>query len=499
MDVKAVKSAIGRAVVALEDKSIPFINYLYLFLGIMLLKVFLSAFSQEINQFDLPSLMMKESTLHMLTAYSALIMLIALFVYYSTDVSIGAIFRVFIPMMLILLFAPVWDLFFAGDEGVALLYMQPGQHLNILKTWLTFFGGFHGISTGVRIEIAMFLAMSFLYFRYKSCGMLHSVLLTVGLYTLIFVWGGAPFLVKLLLHAFGFAYHYSNESMIRFFLIFDFVLLASVTALYDKDFYATLSDNLRLDNLFYYQLTLVFGASIAFSLQYSSFSSYMRMYPPVAINELLAMIAVLFAYLFATCINPNQVGKEKDARTLAYTFLWLSLVYAAMISAHALIIVGALLASFFIYNVAPIHLKRFLLISKLPIGFQSFAVLFLGFVLVQHGTYEFPGLLGWIYLLGITLAANVLDLDPMLTSNNTLPAVLGEKKAKLLIGFTFLLLMLSFYFVFRNIWLLPILGSVGLGFFYLTNQRHYDAWKLKLLGNISLAVASVYLLTSWTS
>ena len=56
MDVKRIRSTAVQMVAALEDGKIPFINYLYLFAGIMLLRVFLNAFSQDINQFDLPTM-----------------------------------------------------------------------------------------------------------------------------------------------------------------------------------------------------------------------------------------------------------------------------------------------------------------------------------------------------------------------------------------------------------------------------------------------------------
>lgn len=498
MDVKRVRLVTAKIVSVLENGKTPFVNYVYLFLGIILTRVFISAFSQEINQFDMPSLLMKESLIHMLTAYACLLMLVGLYIHYTIGQPVNQIMRVFIPLMLVLLFAPVWDIFFAGDEGVSLLYMQPGAGVNVLKTWLTFFGGFNGISAGVRIETGLFLLFGFLYFIDKKCGILYALLLTLGMYTLIFVWSGSPFLVKFILNLTGYLYHYSNDAMIRFFLVVDFVLLAWVSALYHPKLFTMISDHLCIDNLFYYELTLVFGASIAFSLQYSSFSSYMRMYPPVAINELMAMIAILFAYLFATCISSRQTGEGgKDIDTLGYVCLWLSLIYASTISAHAFVVIGALLASFYFYNVMPLQMKRFVIISKLPIGFQSFVALFLGFVIVQHGTYEFPKALAWIYLVGMTLAANVLDLDPMQTGNNTVPALIGERNAKLLTGSILFVVTLTFYTVFNRIWMLPVLGAVGAGFFYLANRRHYDEWKLKLLGNISLALASIYLLSSW--
>jgi len=182
---------------------------------------------------------------------------------------------------------------------------------------------------------------------------------------------------------------------------------------------------------------------------------------------------------------------------LAYIFMVLALVFAYEASGHVLVVIAAIISNYYIYSVPPVRFKRVPVLSKLVIGFNSFMLVFLGFILIQDLKY-FPHALGWIYFAGLTLAANFIDLKDIAGDRAagmlTLPILLGERSAKILIGLSLFLMSLSFYFVFAVPlpWYCYFIS--GVFYIYLVNKQHYHDWQVMLLSDVNFAIMIIYLL-----
>jgi 4-hydroxybenzoate polyprenyltransferase len=175
-----------------------------------------------------------------------------------------------------------------------------------------------------------------------------------------------------------------------------------------------------------------------------------------------------------------------------------SLFYASISSAKTFLVVASMMGSYYVYSVPPIRFKRALLFSKSVIGFNSFAMVVLGFVLVQQNMMGFNKSIVWIYIFGITLAANFIDLKDVSGDKAagilTLPVWIGLKRAKLFVSVALFFLSLSFYFIFNDPLLLPVCLISGGLYVYLVNKKAYHDRQILWLCNINFILMIAYLL-----
>lgn len=98
----------------------------------------------------------------------------------------------------------------------------------------------------------------------------------------------------------------------------------------------------------------------------------------------------------------------------------------------------AVSAGYYLYSCRPFRLKRIPLLSKLLIGINSLAVALAGYALLGGNVMEFPWEWMLFILLPLSLAANFVDLKDTdgdrATGIATLPVLLGEKKARIVIA-----------------------------------------------------------------
>jgi 4-hydroxybenzoate polyprenyltransferase len=181
-----------------------------------------------------------------------------------------------------------------------------------------------------------------------------------------------------------------------------------------------------------------------------------------------------------------------------YILIGIALFYAAAAGSDVFLVVAAIISTYYVYSAPPLRFKRVPIFSKIVIAFNSFALTALGFLLIQGSFSQFPVALGWIYLLGFTLAANFIDLKDIKGDKangiKTLPLLIGERPAKLLIGSSLFFIALAFYFVFTN----PLpwycyAGSAVL-YFYLINKSNYRDRHVLQLMDINYCMMIIYLL-----
>jgi 4-hydroxybenzoate polyprenyltransferase len=505
----------ARIIAALEDHNIPFFNYVLTFFAAILLRHFFEAYSQAENYFNISTELVSIDLLHYTLSYITLALLLIGALYYATRLKIEQIARVVLPAFILLLLSPLLDILLTFGEGVSILYLQPGYDINLLRTYFTFFGGFTGVSTGIRIEIALVLVGIFFYCLNKQLTILPSIVYTWICYTIIFMWGAAPYFVQWIKQLTGFAYTFAGISMIHFYLVVALVLAGIIFFLANKPLFVALIKDMRALRIFYYVLMLLLGAVIALCVNLERISTQIYFYDDIIINLLLASIAIYFSCVFALMMNnmadiaidrisnPNRpfvsgMIPPKTYVWLTYSFGALALFYAAMVNAKAFLIIAATMASYYIYSMPPLRFKRVTVFSKLAIAFNSLALVVLGFLLVQHDLSHFPNSLFIILLVGFTLSANFIDMKDIAGDKAagilTLPVLLGEQQAKWLIATAFFLTYLSFFLLAPNYYLLPWMIIGGLIQCYFVLRKPYHEWMVLAFNNISIIFLMAYLL-----
>ena len=180
----------------------------------------------------------------------------------------------------------------------------------------------------------------------------------------------------------------------------------------------------------------------------------------------MSSLSILFAALFTLIwnnISDLEIDKISNPtrplvtqsislgcyKKISYGALALSLFFAFEVNPSVLLLVSTAILLYFLYTQPPVRFKRIPVISKLAISFNSLIAVLLGYFLLTHEFTAFPVLLIPIYLIGLTLAANVIDLKDIEGDRacgiKTLPVLIGNNLTKLIICLGFLIVYVGFY------------------------------------------------------
>ena len=505
-----------KLVTVLENLTLPASQWLLSFFAIIFVRHYLECFSQTQNYLNLASSQLNPMILHFTLSYCVLALALLLLLHYATCVPILKITQVIIPACIILWLNPLLDLIFSFKTGVSLAYLQPDfKDLNVIKTYLTFFGYFSGASLGLRIEIACALFGIYGYLQIKAVPFWARLVYVWLAYTLIFIWGATPILVASLLTSLGFIYHYSAPLLTTTFLLWLFPLLFAFISKAWPHSTRTILQDARLTRLLHYELLVLLGVLVGINSNDYALWPQLFFKPEIISHFLLISISLFFACLFAINTN-NQADVALDAisnpdrpliqntialpqyQAISWLFLSMALLYAMAVDAATLLTMLFILSTYYVYSMLPLRLKRVFLLSKCVIGVNSVALALLGYRLARGDVFYFPWQLGVILLVGFSLCANVIDIKDTEADGKlgikTLPTVLGVKRAQYVIATCFVITYLSFYFLVPDWRLLPIMFTgAGLQFYFITRRRYHEK-PVFILENVSLMLLIGYLL-----
>lgn len=489
--IQRVNAAIDRA----ENIKAPFSYYILTFAFAITLRNFLEPLSthEEISLL---------SVVHFDLFYTALALLLILLFHLATKTAVAKVAKVILPGFLILVIAPPLDLLISGGKGFSMTYLVPEVHDDLLWRFLTFFGDLKqmgaatlpmGVTPGIRIEVAVVLLGSFCYFFGKTSKLIKSIGYTFLTYGIIFAFSLPLFLLKAMVESLGLGWKYSDELLINFFSVVIF-LFGGVTAYVgDKQHFIRVVKDIRLLRVVYYLSMFVLGVTIGTS------NASFELSATNIFHFLFIPISIIFACLFSIVTN-NIADSEIDKisnpdrplvnasfsfdtyRKLAWSFLCLAMLYAALANFATLFFIVLFIGNYFLYSMPPLRLKSIPFFSKLAISLNSLALVMLGFLTITHSLLNFPGITFAIFLVGVTAAANMIDIKDYdgdkQAGINTLPVVLGPARAKRVIGTFFLFTFgaLCFVVTFLNaplywLFVFPFLGIIQ---FLLINRKNYD-------------------------
>ena len=500
-------SSLPKLVVShLENSKAPFHYFIITFLSVIALRIFLEIFSDRDG-----AKITTEIFLHLYSAFIALALLILLLFYLATKENIIKIAKVILPSFIIILLPPILDLILSKGKGYNMAYMLPGTHDNIVLRYFTFFGDFPGIGVtlGMKIEIAVILIFSFIYFYLKTQNTVKSLINTFLFYTLIFWLAISPFFLKLALELLGLNYQYSELLLFNYFLVLIFLASIPLAYLSNKTYFKLIIKDTKPFRLAHFEL--MFALGIIFGLSKNTFS----------LNEInifyfiFIPISILAAIIFTAIINNiedyniDKISNKdrplirsnitiEEYRELSWPFLFIAIFYAAVVSFEAFFLISLCIGNAFLHSAKPLRLKILPILPKLIISLNSLVLVLLGFAITTGSIQNFPKIITAIILIGFTLVINFRDIKDYHGDKKagikTLPVVLGLKKAKILIGVFFILTYLSIFFIVKEKFAIPILLLLGCLQFYLINKRKYSEIPVYLVFFISLAIFAAYIM-----
>ena len=482
---------------SLEESKTPLYYTFLSFIFVVTLRYFLELYS------DSGELSLLRYT-HYALAYSALAGGLIILFHYATRTTIECTIRIVLPSFLILLLPPVIDLLLSGGEGYNMAYMLPNIHDGLWGRYLHFFGEFSnkGVTIGIRTEIALVLIASFLYFYIKKNSVIIALALSWLTYTLIFLYGAMPFLLRFIQTSLGYEYEYSDALMRDLFLTLLLILGAWIYLRHSKSYSISFLKDMRYLRISHFILILLLGMVLA----------------PEGINidqneifqPLLVCSAIIFAAIFSIITNniedieidkvcnrnrPTITGAIPIAHytQIAWSSLGLSLLYASAVSIEILFLILLCIGNYFIYSMPPYRLKRVPLFSKLIIAFNTLACFLMGYLL-SGGSFNLPLNTVTLSLLALTATINFIDIKDYegdrAAGIKTLPTLLGLKWSKRLIGLFFLLsYSLSYFVTDEDIFIIPSIIT-GIILYLLINKKSYDERPIFIihLGSIALLI-----------
>lgn len=437
------------------------------------------------------------SILHNNLWYLTFSLAVILFFYLLIREEIEKIAKVVYSGFIIIILPPIIDLIVSGEKIYKITYMLPQYHPDLLRRFFTFFGEFSGVGVtpGVRTEIFLVLIGTYLYLRAKKSSVIRSLGGTFGLYGLIFCFFSIPFILKFLLGDF---YVCTHLQMVDFHVLLS-LILGFILYVLSKEKIKYLIRDIRIWRLAHFES--MFGLGILLGIK----EGFFQLYSHDVLNFILVPIGIASAWIWCVMVNnmsdyeidqvsnPDRplvarVFSRGEYKNTSWIFLVVTLIIGSVVDFKTFFLLLLFMGNYFLYSAPPFRLKRIPVFSKLLVGINSLALIFLGFNLIGGNIRRFPSLIIALVLVGITLASNFIDIKDYEGDKKenikTLPVILGPKKAKIVIGLFFMVAYLVICFVSTAL-IVPAL-IIGIIQFLLINRKNYKEWPVFALYLISL-------------
>ena len=500
---------------ALEEKisRIPFVYSVIAFLFYVSLRMYLETYSDNIqvslNQLRFFYPFYIDMFLHNFSSIVCVALIFIIIFRLATKKKVKSVAQIIFLFFFIVILPPIIDLIISSGKGLNITYLFPETHKDLLHRFLTFGGDYKmiGVTPGMRIEVAIALFLSFLYFYISTSKLLRSIFYVFLIYFSLFLVVITPFFLKLIFSLFHLVTLYYNRILFHYYLLiilFECILLAYLA---NKDRFRLIIKDMRPFRTGHALVMLMLGVVIGlkgghFVLSANNFFHF-----------LLIPVSIIFACLAAILVNNVEdyeidkiSNKERPLaaglidfdsyKKLIFPFLAAAFLYSAAVSSKALFIILLCILNYLLYSVSPIRLKRIPVLSKIVISFNSLFVIMLGFIVVNGSLMRFPQVLYPVILIGFTLAANFIDIKDYEGDKKvglkTLPTIFGLKKSKLIIGSFFVIAYLLMYFLLDEIAALPALIVLGALQFCLVNRENYDERPIFVVHLLSISMLIFY-------
>ncbi|MEI8360979.1 MAG: UbiA family prenyltransferase [bacterium] len=467
MMIRKIIEKFDGLIVYIESERTPLIYFFSSFFFIAAIRLLFEQFSGEGVYYDY------DKFFHYALAFLFGALFVTFFLVEFLKLDIIKTLKVVFFAFGVIIFPPIIDLIVSFGKGYPIMYAPLTEWSEWPYYILTFFGHFtgEGVTPGIRIEVAIILVGLFFYLKNKTSYKL-AIFGVAGVYVFFTLWFAATFLINKYLSFFNFSLDYPDNFLTQIFLIGDILLILPLLLRLNYKRFVLYLQEMSWLRVVHYIFSVFFGVILAMTVSGTGFKVNLP-------SLILAIFALVLAAYFVVVINnifdqeidriSNQeralVGRkvsEAEYKKLILPLFAGSLFVSAISSVHTIFFVLLFIGFYYIYSAPPYRIKRYFLVSKMIISFNSLLMVMLGFLLSGQLLDAFPVEIVVFYLLIVTIVVNFIDLKDYegdkAAGIKTLPIVVGLKKSKIIISLSFFVAYASAYFVLRLdfIFLIPI-------------------------------------------
>lgn len=469
-------------------------GFFYTFIAIVVIRTcfeFLLEPSSSITLFDsfYDSLL---DYIHIFFSWMSLFFFIVLWLKSIYKKDIFKIINIVLTAFIVIWIVPFIDYIFYS--GIVISYSY--EFDSFFQTYIHLFNPFHTfsyISTGVRVEVALVLAMTVLYGFINKLSFVKIIIATAGVYSLIFIFGYLPAVYSFFVQK-DFSTLVLNSLLIEkspthllamMYIPLLLVELGVLLLLLPRHVQQSFFYIIRIERLMIY--LGIFVLSVVLALKQSLISVDFLNFYDIG-KTLSAMLSIVCAFMYATIINDisdekaDKISNHKRvlvqgllSKTTFLQFghicLFFSVAFAILVNQHFIFLMITVLALSYIYSMPPFHLKRFFVISHITLTFIAGLMVILGSCFVEANLAFKKVDLHFLsaVILFYFAASHFKDIkdsrSDKVFKTVTLATLVGTHKAFIIINLSVL-----FFMVVVSVWILNIsfLASLFVGILFVS-------------------------------
>jgi len=356
--------------------------------------------------------------------------------------------------------------------------------------------------------------MCFIYLYTKGKGAALSFAYVVIFYSVVFFLSVTPSVLKTMMTFLGFRFSFTNIIAINYFSILLLITSLWMLWLANNKLAKILLADCRPSRMLYFMLMLLLGVTLGFVTARQPVIMLLHANPVIISDTIFLLISLFFASFFTIVCNniadveidrisnptrpliQNQID-QKTYQSFAWYALIASIYFASLTGVKGLLLILFVVGIYYLYSVPPFRFKRIFLLSKFTVSLSSLAMVILGYLTVHNNIAGLPACVYPIFLIGITLCANVIDIKDIegdrMAGIKTLPVISGLNLAKRIVGTSIIFTYTAFYFLVQSAMLGGVFFVLGGIQYYLVNHRQYAEWKVMLLNQVAFLILLGYL------
>ena len=506
----------------LEKTRATFYQWVASVFGISAIRIFIENFvSQRPDSFITTNLIALD---HFFLFWIATVLMMIICVHFFTRKDIVSVSKVVLFGSVLIFLAPLLDLFITGGKGVQMAYLLVDSGRELLGNLFTFWqiSPTPGVTTGMRIEIAVILLLILLYLRYSGLSWFRSLVSTFATYVLIFFILALPSFINVQT-GYGWMVIVKNtllghnvlgsalrpaSLLISYEMYFDAILsqvlylltvvfILVLGFLWNKKKTLSIIKNSRPERVLHYFTMLSLGIFLAYHV---GFGPLLFGHWPDISSVMLLFVSFYFAWMYAVGVNdivdsesdavtnPNrplvsEVITVEETKAVNLIFLLLALLGSSLVGPEALFMVIIFTFVYYIYSVPPLRLKRFAIINSFLVGIASLVAALAGFYTFSTNDVveAFPK--DWALLIFFTIAllSNIKDIKDIEGDKQfgiyTIPVIFGEKNGKMFVWIMVTASLCIICLTFHNyLFLVPSVISSAVAWFLIHRENFQERY-----------------------
>jgi 4-hydroxybenzoate polyprenyltransferase len=492
----------------LSSDKIPFCYVILTFFAAAVLRTF----AEHVFLASVPPVFWGEDLAHYTLSYVALALTLILFLHAVAGDPIMRAARIVLPGFILLNTVPLIDRLLGVQDVHHIAYFLSDSSADLLVSFLTFFGPLQawGVTPGMRVEIAVVMCVIGLYIFHRTRLIQRAVTGAFLFYVLIFSYVATPFWIKGVMGFCSFSKELDSWLLVHWYVVLVTILSTIVLYLLRRDVFKAIVEDMRVSRLVHYLLFILLG-----------FLFYRRagIFPVSMDREFFfraffLIMGVSAAWLFSVITN-NEADRDIDRisnpdrpsvsgavsaelyRRIGWGSFCCAGFFAFMAGIKEFEIVLVFMATYFLYSMPPLRLKRVPVLSKFVIGINSLLMFMLGYGFVVNRITVSPGIVVF-FLIFLAAAANFIDLKDhdgdAKAGIRTLSGLIGLSMARKIVGGIFILTYLAAWVVFDLAGCFWVCLSAGVLQYILINRGQYDERPVFVVHLLSLVFILSYVM-----